>query len=133
MITRNNRKFIHYKDRNYVDYTLNAAQQKFDYSILSGIDATEYQSRLVKLKKAKDLVRDPQLLLVSYTKVDTSDAGAQTIMNRESVQLAPDIHKFVFMEGGLASTVVGQFDFIEVPVKSERTILVDANDLPFEL
>jgi len=127
-----NRTFVSYKKFEYVDYTLNAIENKFNFHILAKIDAIEYQSRLIKFSKAKKLIGAGQILLVSYEKVDLNDSGVQAIISRTSSQMISPIDKFVFMTF-VSTRLTPRFDKIDVQVTNERTVYVDDNNNTFEL
>jgi len=83
--SENGRTLVTYKKIEYVDYTLNALNNKFDYTRLANIDSKEYINRVEKLDDAKQRVARGADL-ISYSQIGSGDQR---------------IHKFLFMERSL--------------------------------
>ena len=65
--TRSGQEYVEYKKFNYVDYTLNALNNKFDYSKLIDIDTKEYLDRVMRYNVAQAEINGNKILL-SFTK-----------------------------------------------------------------
>ena len=66
------RILVTYKRYDRVDYTLNAAENKFDYHKLRGIDAEAYLTRVTNYQRASAVLDEPGSILISYT-IDEND------------------------------------------------------------
>lgn len=132
VVIRDNRKFLRYKRFEYVDYTLNALNNMFDFHILAKVDAIEYVSRLRKMKSVKSLRNGDlnQWLFSSYTQVNHNDNDVVRVMQEQNITLQPVIHKFIFLRPrtGEPISVDNQFQMVDVEIDREAIVFVDATE-----
>ncbi|MCK5830876.1 MAG: hypothetical protein KAH20_11305 [Methylococcales bacterium] len=103
-------EIVTYKKFSYVDYTLNALNNTFDYHKLANIDSVEYLARVEKYLLAKEQVRDNTILL-SYTQEKT----------RQGVN-----HHYRFMLG--FNEIQSSKDHVKLELLEDRNILVNSNN-----
>lgn len=128
LIQRANKTFVRYKLFDYVDYTLNALHNQFNFHLLSNINSIEYLTRLRKMKMVKDFRNGQfnQWLFISYTQVDTTDSHVAEIMQNQGITLKPVIHKFIFGNPKATHAVPNQFELIDVEISKQVVVCIDA-------
>ena len=105
----NGSTLVRYKKFEYVDYTINVLENKFNFQILSGIDAKEYKERLLAHRSALGTV-PPDLPLIGYKQIRDSDGK---------------FHEFRFMR--IFKIVTETFSEIVFEVEQEVVVTVDGN------
>ena len=122
-----NRKqnLVTYKRFEYVDYTLNALHNKFNFRILSQIDANDYLKRVrmyYKLRMNDAGVKKDEIKLVSYTVVNESDEDYANEKSKLGDYITGKAHKFIFIRP--AERGYKGVDEIEIEVEEETIYLV---------
>jgi hypothetical protein len=99
---------VRYKKFEYVDYTLNALNNKFNFHTLATIDAKEYKERLLANRSAFNTVGDSPL--IGY---------------KQKMIAGQKVHEFRFMT--IWKTIKETVSEIELQVEQEIIVLVDGN------
>jgi len=105
---KDGKTFVRYKKFAYVDYTLNALNNKFNFHTLAAIDAKEYKERVLAHRSAFQRTGNVPLIGYKQKPVD-----------------GQKVHEFRFMK--LWKTVRENFSEIVLEVEQEEVILVDGN------
>ncbi|SEB22144.1 hypothetical protein [Pedobacter hartonius] len=126
---KRSQKTVTFKRFEYVDYTLNVYENKFNYHLLAGIDAEEYLKRVVSYKKLKQLndeINADQIKLVSVSK--PGEADADLISARAAVPQLSDsvLYKYIFVRPDRASFVNLDITTLQFSITDELIYLVDA-------
>jgi hypothetical protein len=130
---RSKRKVI-YKKMDYVDYTLNAFNNKFNFHLLGNINADEYLNRVMsffKLRKidseieAVDTNRNRILNLVSFLKVGANDSDMKEANGVLTTKLSAPALKFLFIKPSSIRKDIG-IDKIEMSAEDEIVYIIDS-------
>lgn len=106
----NGQEIVTYKKFAYVDYTLNALDNKFDYHKLANIDSVEYLGRVEKYLLATEEVRNNAILL-SYTQEETRNGIT---------------HHFRFMLN--FNEIESNKDHVKLQLLQDRSISINSNN-----